>query len=79
MRGDGTLEYLKTYRLSAAQTRRAYLIKQLAHAEWNLERAAGNLKTTRDDLVARLSNAGFGYLLKESVLEAALRRQQGRR
>ncbi|WNG37223.1 hypothetical protein F0U61_28775 [Archangium violaceum] len=79
VRGDGTLEYLKTYRLSAAQTRRAYLLKQLAHAEWNLERTAGNLKTTRDDLVARLSNAGFGYLLKESVLEAALRRQQGRR
>ncbi|HYO56801.1 ARPP-2 domain-containing protein [Archangium sp.] len=79
VREDGTLEYLKTYRLSAAQTRRAYLLKQLALAEWDLERAAGNLKTTRNDLVVRLSNAGFGYLLKESVLQAALRRPRGRR
>ncbi|WP_375765757.1 hypothetical protein NR798_29110 [Archangium gephyra] len=79
VRGDGTLEYLKTYRLSAAQTRRAYLLKQLAQADWNLERAAVNLKTTRNDLMLRLSNAGFGYLLKESVLQAALRQQQGRR
>lgn len=74
VRGDGTLEYLKTYRLSAAQTRRAYLLKQLAGADWNLERAAANLKTTRQDLVVRLHNAGFGYLLKESVLREALRR-----
>jgi hypothetical protein len=29
--------------------------------------------------VLRLSNAGFGYLLKESVLNAALRHEQGRR
>jgi hypothetical protein len=79
VRGDGTLEYLKTYRLSAAQTRRAYLLKQLAQADWDLERAAVNLKTTRNDLMVRLSNAGFGYLLKESVLQAALRQQQGRR
>ncbi|KFA90537.1 ARPP-2 domain-containing protein [Archangium violaceum] len=79
MRGDGTLEYLKTYRLSAAQTRRAYLLKQLSQADWNLERAAVNLKTTRNELMLRLSNAGFGYLLKESVLQAALRQHQGRR
>ncbi|QRN93707.1 hypothetical protein JRI60_31610 [Archangium violaceum] len=73
VRADGTLEYLKTYRLSAAQTRRAYLLKQLAGAGWNLERAAAGLKTTREDLVVRLHNAGFGYLLKESVLREALR------
>jgi hypothetical protein len=79
VRGDGTLEYLKTYRLSAAQTRRAYLLKQLSRADWNLERAAVNMKTTQNDLMVRLSNAGFGYLLKESVLQAALRQQQGRR
>ncbi|PTL76250.1 hypothetical protein [Vitiosangium sp. GDMCC 1.1324] len=79
MRADGTLEYLKTYRLSAAQTRRAYLLKQLSLADWNLERAATHLNTSRDELMVRLSNAGFGYLLKDSVLQAALRRQQGRR
>ncbi|ATB43561.1 hypothetical protein CYFUS_009041 [Cystobacter fuscus] len=66
-REDGTLEYLKTYRLSAAQTRRAYLLKQLALADWNLDRAAESLKTTRAELILRLRNAGFGYLLKDSV------------
>jgi hypothetical protein len=78
-REDGTLEYLKTYRLSAAQTRRAYLLKQLSLADWNMERAAVSLKTTKDDLMVRLQNAGFGYLLKEHVLQAALRGQQPRR
>jgi hypothetical protein len=74
VRADGTLEYLRTYRLSAAQTRRAYLLKQLADADWNVERAAIHLKTTKQDLVVRLHNAGFGYLLKASVLQEALRR-----
>lgn len=74
LREDGTLEYLKTYRLSAAQTRRAYLLQQLAHCQWDLDRTATHLKTTRADLVMRLSNAGFGYLLKEHVLREARRR-----
>lgn len=79
VRGDGTLEYLKTYRLSAAQARRAYLLEQLSQAGWHLERAAEHLKTTREDLVVRLSNAGFGYLLKDSVRQAALRPRRNRR
>ncbi|MCY1014364.1 ARPP-2 domain-containing protein [Pyxidicoccus sp. MSG2] len=74
VREDGTLEYLKTYRLSAAQTRRAYLLQQLALSGWKLEGAAERFNTTRDDLVLRLRNAGFGYLLKEHVLEEATRR-----
>jgi hypothetical protein len=73
MREDGTVEYLKTYRLSAAQTRRAYLLKQLAAAAWKLDDAAENLRTTREDLVLRLQKAGFGYLLKEEVLHQAMR------
>ncbi|AFE07164.1 hypothetical protein COCOR_06844 [Corallococcus coralloides DSM 2259] len=71
LRGDGTVEYLKTYRLSAAQTRRAYLLKQLAQGGWSLERTAEHLKTTQDELIVRLRNAGFGYQLKEHVLKAA--------
>lgn len=72
---DGTLEYLKTYRLSASQTRRAYLLQQLASAGWKLDAAAKRLNATQDELAVRLHNAGFGYLLKEHVMEAALRRQ----
>ncbi|AGC45958.1 hypothetical protein MYSTI_04666 [Myxococcus stipitatus DSM 14675] len=70
---DGTLEYLKTYRLSAAQTRRAYLLQQLANSQWNLDDTATALGSTRSDLVVRLANAGFGYLLKGHVLEEAQR------
>ncbi|GHG90656.1 hypothetical protein [Comamonas sp. JC664] len=73
---DGTLEYLKTYRLSSAQTRRAYLLSQLAESDWHLETAAERLRTTPQDLAVRLRNAGFGYLLKDSVLEAAQRKHR---
>ena len=71
VRDDGTLEYLKTYRLSAAQARRAYLLSHLAEAMWNIDDAAAKLQTTRDELVLRLENAGFGYLLSQPVRNAA--------
>jgi hypothetical protein len=76
VRDDGTLEYLKTYRLSAAQTRRAYLLSQLAEADWNLDDAATNLKTTRPELLHRLEKAGFGYLIAEHVLAAARKQRK---
>ncbi len=72
LRGDGTVEYLKTYRLSAAQTRRAYLLKQLAIGGWNLSHTAAQLGTSYEELILRLSKAGFGYLLKEHVLKSVL-------
>jgi hypothetical protein len=74
VRDDGELEYMKTFRLSAAQTRRAYLLSQLAAQNWNLDATAASLKQSRADLVLRLEKAGFGYLLKEHVLQAARRR-----
>ena len=76
VRDDGALEYLKTYRLSAAQCRRAYLLSKLAEFDWSLERCAESLCTSRDELVRRLVNAGFGYLLTEQVLAAARRRKK---
>lgn len=72
-RGDGTVEYLKTYRLSAAQTRRAFLLRELAKHHWNLEATAGTLRQTRDELILRLEKAGFGYLVKDHVLKEARR------
>jgi hypothetical protein len=71
VRDDGTVEYMKTFRLSGAQVRRAYLLSKLADAEWNLDRAAASLGTTKVDLAKRLSNAGFGYLVKPHVLRGA--------
>jgi hypothetical protein len=77
VRDDGTLEYLKTYRLSAAQVRRAYLLQRLAAAEWSLARAAEALRCTVPELSQRLVNAGFGFLLAPAVLQALP--QAGRR
>lgn len=71
VRDDGRLEYLKTYRLSAAQTRRAYLLQLLAEADWHLDTAAHQLRVTRDDFVLRLEKAGFGYLLAGEVRDTA--------
>ncbi len=67
-RTDGTLEYLKTYRLSAAQVRRAYLLERLAAHDWHLGRCAESLGDTVPALLVRLRNAGFGYLLKPHIL-----------
>ncbi|GAB4560409.1 MAG: hypothetical protein Tsb0020_07070 [Haliangiales bacterium] len=75
-RADGTIEYLKTYRLSGAQSRRAYLLSQLAEHNWNLAATASALGQSEDDLVLRLEKAGFGYLLKDHVLRAARRRKR---
>lgn len=74
-REDGTLEYLKTFRLSSAQTRRAYLLKVLSAHEWNLDRAAETLKTTKRSLILRIDGAGFGALFQPHVLEKARREE----
>lgn len=76
VRADGTVEYLKTYRLSAAQTRRAVLLSSLAAHNWNLDATASGLRQSRDELVLRLEKAHFGYLLKDHVLHEARRRRR---
>jgi len=76
VRKDGTLEYLKTYRLSAAQSRRAYLLSQLANHGWHIKETANALRLTYDDFILRFEKAGFGYLLKEHVLKAAHKAQR---
>ena len=53
------------------QCRRAFLLQQLAKHMWNLNACAAALNQSRDDLILRLEKAGFGYLLKKHVLEAA--------
>jgi hypothetical protein len=68
---DGELMYMKTYLLSAAQCRRAFLLKQLASNHWSLEQCSEALGCTKTDLILRLEKAGFGYLLHPHVLDAA--------
>lgn len=76
---DGSLQYLKTYRLSAAQTRRAYLLSQLAHHGWHLDTCAAALGYETTELILRLENAGFGYLLHQHVLDSARAQEKRRR
>jgi transcriptional regulator of acetoin/glycerol metabolism len=75
VRSDGTLEYLKTFRLSQAQIRRAYLLQTLAAAQWNLDRAAEAVGSPRDEFIRRLINAGFGELLARHVTGPILGRR----
>jgi hypothetical protein len=72
-RDDGTVEYLKTFRLSAAQTRRAHLLELLQRHRWELGAAAASLGKHRGQLVYQLVGAGLGYLLADPVLQAARR------
>lgn len=68
---DGSLQYLKTYRMSSSQTKRAYLLSQLAENNWDLERCAEGLNCQKAELILRLENAGFGYFLHQHVLDGA--------
>jgi DNA-binding NtrC family response regulator len=75
VRADGTLEYLKSYRLSAAQVRRGFLLEALAASGWRFDEAAERLGSTRIELARRLQNAGLGYVLAPGLLERARRKQ----
>ena len=71
VRDDGTTEYLKTYRLSDAQARRAHLLSKLREHGWKLDRTAEALGTTPLDLVQRLDRAGFAHLIVPALVAAA--------
>jgi hypothetical protein len=60
----GRLAYLKTFRLSAAQTRRGHLLSRLAAHDWQLDATAAALGTDRAGLEHRIDRAGFGHLLR---------------
>ncbi|MCG5219815.1 ARPP-2 domain-containing protein [Streptosporangium soli] len=73
----GRTAYLKTFRLSEAQRRRGHLLSRLAEHDWNLRDTATALGTDEPALGLRLERAGFGYLLRQDVLDAY--RKAGRR
>ncbi|MFE0459290.1 hypothetical protein ACFW1A_08500 [Kitasatospora sp. NPDC058965] len=66
---DGRLAYLKTFRLSEKQIRRAHLLDRLAAHDWHLGRTAQALGVTTAQLGLRLESAGFGLLLRQDVLD----------
>jgi hypothetical protein len=65
------VQYLKTFRLSAAQTRRAYLLKQLAEHDWSMESIAKARRLSPNDVLLQYANAGYGWLFQQHVLDAA--------
>lgn len=68
---EGRVQYLKTFRLSEAQVRRAYLLKLLADHDWNVDHVATAISTTRELLLLRYERAGFGWLFHQHVIDAA--------
>lgn len=60
----GETAYLKTFRLSAAQVRRGYLLTMLARHDWNLQQTAEAMKVPVAELRLRFAHAGFVSLLK---------------
>ncbi|MEU5024988.1 ARPP-2 domain-containing protein [Streptomyces milbemycinicus] len=74
---DGRLAYLKTFRLSEAQTRRGHLLTLLAAHDWHFGATADALGVSRDQLATRVQHAGFGALLRQDIRDhyrAAARR-----
>lgn len=65
LRPDGTLGYLRTYRLTREQISRFDLLSALAAAEWHPERTASNLGLTLAELVQKLDRLGLSGLLTE--------------
>ncbi|MEU6935314.1 hypothetical protein ABZ943_01150 [Streptomyces rubiginosohelvolus] len=63
----GQVAYLKTFRLSDTQIRRGHLLRTVAGADWELDRAAAALGSSREELVRRMRAAGFSALLKSSL------------
>jgi hypothetical protein len=65
----GRIAYLKTFRLSQGQVRRGHLLTILAAADWNLAAAALSQGTDEAGLALRLERHGFGYLLRQDILD----------
>ncbi|MBW4508330.1 MAG: hypothetical protein KME64_17715 [Scytonematopsis contorta HA4267-MV1] len=74
VRDNGELEYLHTYRLSDAQTRRARYLSKLEENNWNLHKTASSLSYDYQEFVQRMEKEGFGYLFKQQVRDKARKR-----
>lgn len=72
---SGALQYLKTYRLSKNQIKRAHLLEQLAAHDWQIEALATAQGKDSAEIVRRMHNVGFGYLLNPEVVRRATRRR----
>ncbi|MER7480679.1 hypothetical protein ABTX60_24060 [Streptomyces sp. NPDC126510] len=74
----GRIAYLKTFRLSENQVRRGHLLSRLSAKDWHLEDAAAELGIDEAQLGLRLESAGFGFLLRQDVLDAYRKQERTR-
>ncbi|CAM5615414.1 ARPP-2 domain-containing protein [Streptomyces aurantiogriseus] len=74
----GRIAYLKTFRLSENQVRRGHLLSRLAAMGWHLADAAADLGIDEAQLGLRLESAGFGFLLRQDVLDAYCKQERTR-
>ncbi|MFD0356518.1 hypothetical protein ACFVHW_22705 [Streptomyces sp. NPDC127110] len=71
---SGRIAYLKTFRLSEGQVRRGHLLDRLAAHDWHLPATAAGLGIGTAQLGLRLEAAGFGFLLRQDVLDGYRKR-----
>jgi hypothetical protein len=71
IRDNGELEYLHTYRLTAAQSRRVYYLRILDENNWNLQETAKALGCTQEEFVRKMETEGFGYLFRQQIRDKA--------
>ncbi|MFJ6569393.1 ARPP-2 domain-containing protein [Streptomyces sp. NPDC091292] len=74
----GRIAYLKTFRLSENQVRRGHLLSRLAANDWHLADTAAGLGIDEAQLGLRLESAGFGYLLRQDVMDAYRKQRRTR-
>lgn len=67
VRRDGTLEYLKTFRLSAQMVKKGRLLHALAEHEWDLHRAAESRFMSPLEFRDRMVRAGLAFLLRHGA------------
>lgn len=66
-RGSQELMYLKTFRLTADQSRRARLLQLLADHQWELSRAGAAIGLSKAAFILELERAELGFLIKLEV------------
>ncbi|MFJ9627130.1 ARPP-2 domain-containing protein [Streptomyces sp. NPDC091280] len=73
---SGRIVYLKTFRLSESQVRRGHLLSSLAAHDWHMGDTATELGLSVDQLGLRLDSAGFGFLLRQDILDGYRKRRR---
>ena len=67
-RDSGRLEFLMTYKLTRAETRRTYVIECFSKANWEPRAAAASMGISLEEFYDRMRHTGLNYLLEPKVI-----------